>query len=142
MRRRTVMSQASDGSTTSTTAGDLAAVQRIPGWASQGAEYRTHSLAREECRARARMHELQRMQATGRSLLLQREMAVHGRWWTEFTWRGILKAMPKWVAQLESWKKGIEVLEEQLRKIEAELRAEAPGELIFGESELTGPGVD
>jgi transposase len=74
----------------------------------------------------------------GRSLLLQKEMVVHGRWWTEGTWLEILKAMPPWViAQLESLKAVIAVLEEQLRKIEAELRAAAPRKLIFGEGELT-----
>jgi transposase len=39
--------------------------------------------------------------------------------------------------QLESWKVIIEAIEEQLGKIEAELRAAAPRKLIFGEGELT-----
>ena len=78
------------------------------------------------------------MQAMGRSLLLQREMVVSGRWWAESIWGEILPEMPAWVmAQLEIWKKIIEGIEEQLRKIEAELRAEAPRKLIFGEGELT-----
>jgi transposase len=97
----------------------------------------------EARRARGRLREqfgreLRRLQAMGRSLLLQREMVVHGRWWAEGTWLEILKAMPPWViAQLESLKAVIAVLEEQLRKIEAELRAAAPRKLIFGEGELT-----
>ena len=50
----------------------------------------------------------------------------------------MVKAVPPWViAQLESWKVIIEAIEEQLGKIEAELRAAAPGKLIFGEGELT-----
>jgi transposase len=78
------------------------------------------------------------MQAMGRSLLLQREMVVRGRWWAQWTWLGILKAMPGWViSQLKSLKAVIEVIEEQLRPIEAELRAAAPRKLIFGEGELT-----
>jgi hypothetical protein len=106
----------------------------------------------EACRARGRLREqlgreLRRLQAMGRSLLLQREMVVHGRWWAEGTWLEILKGVPKWViAQLESWKVIIEAIEEQLGKIEAELRAAAPRKLIFGEGELThelfGPRVD
>jgi len=98
----------------------------------------------EERRARGRMREqlhreLRRIQAIGRSLLLQREMAVSGRWWAELTWQEILQGMPPWIiAQLESWKVIIEGIEEQLRKIEAELRAAAPRRLIFGEGELTG----
>ena len=50
----------------------------------------------------------------------------------------MVKAVPPWViAQLESWKVIIEAIEEQLGKIEAELRAAAPRKLIFGEGELT-----
>jgi len=82
--------------------------------------------------------ELRRMQAMGRSLLLQREMVVSGRWWAKSIWGEILEAMPPWViGQLEIWKQLIEAIEKQLRKIEGELRAGAPRKLIFGEGELT-----
>ena len=97
----------------------------------------------EERRARGRLREqlqreLRRLQAIGRSLLLNWEMPVSGRWWAELSWPGIVKAVPPWViAQLESWKPVIEAIEEQLAKIEAELRAAAPRQLIFGEGELT-----
>ena len=104
---------------------------------------RIPSREEEARRARGRLREqlgkeLRRMQAMGRSLLLQREMVVSGRWWAESIWGEILQEMPAWViAQLEIWKKIIEVIEEQLRAIEAELRAEAPRKLIFGEGALT-----
>ena len=97
----------------------------------------------EERRARGRMREqlqreLRRIQAMGRSLLLQWELAVHGGWWAELSWPGMVKAVPKWViTQLESWKAILEAIEEQLAKIEAELRAAAPRQLLFGEGELT-----
>jgi transposase len=97
----------------------------------------------EERRARGRLREqmqreLRRLQAIGRSLLLNWEMPVKGRWWAELSWPGIVKAVPPWViGQLESWKPVIEAIEEQLAKIEAELRAAAPRKLIFGEGELT-----
>jgi transposase len=97
----------------------------------------------EERRARGRMREqlqreLRRLQAIGRSLLLNWEMPVRGRWWVELSSPGMVKAVPQWViAQLESWKVIIEAIEEQLGKIEAELRAAAPRKLIFGEGELT-----
>src|SRR6266850_2422530 len=46
--------------------------------------------------------QIRRMQAMGRSLLLQREMAVRGRWWEGTTWVRIVQEMPRWViAQLE-----------------------------------------
>jgi transposase len=97
----------------------------------------------EERRARGRLREqlqreLRRVQAMGRSLLLNWEMPVHGRWWTQLSWPGMVKAVPKWViTQLESWKPIVEAIEEQLAKIEAELRAGAPRQLLFGEGELT-----
>ena len=64
-------------------------LERIPRWASQGAEHRADSLAGGggapgSGRMREQLgEELRRMQAMGRSLLLQREMAVSGRWWAE-----------------------------------------------------------
>jgi transposase len=83
--------------------------------------------------------ELRRMQAMGRSLLLQQRIAVSGRWWRGTSWMGIKKATPGWVlALVERWKKLIERIEEQAEEIEAELRAGAPlQELLFGEGELT-----
>ena len=90
-------------------------------------------------RLREQLHgELRRMQAMGRSLLLQREKVVSGRWWAESIWAEILQEMAPWVlAQLEIWKQLSEAIEERLRKIEGELRAEAPRKLLFGEGELT-----
>ena len=83
--------------------------------------------------------ELRRMQAMGRSLLLQQRMAVSGRWWSGRIWTGISKEAPAWVmALLERWKKLIMSLEKQAEEIEAELRAGAPAQkLLFGEGELT-----
>jgi len=82
--------------------------------------------------------QIQRMQAMGRSLLLQREMAVSGRWWKGSTWVRIIGRMPPWViAQLESWKKLIELTEKEAHEKEAQLKAAAPRELLFGEGELT-----
>jgi len=97
----------------------------------------------EARRAQGRMREqlrrqIRRMQAMGRSLLLQREMAVSGRWWKGTTWMQIIQGMPSWViAQLESWKKLIELTEKEALEIESQLKAAAPQELVFGEGELT-----
>jgi transposase len=98
----------------------------------------------EARRAVGRMREqlrrqIRRMQAMGRSLLLQREMAVTGRWWKGTTWVRIIQAMPPWVVgQLESWKKLIELTEKEALENESQLKAAAPREqLLFGEGELT-----
>jgi transposase len=105
---------------------------------------RIPSREEEARRAAGRMREqlrreLRRMQAMGRSLLLQRELVVSGRWWQGRTWGRIKQAMAPWVVGLlERWKKVIELIEEQAQEVEAQLRAAAPvPELLFGESELT-----
>src|SRR5262245_17159191 len=41
--------------------------------------------------------ELRRMQARGRSLLLQQRIAVSGRWWRGTSWMRIKQAAPGWV---------------------------------------------
>jgi transposase len=97
----------------------------------------------EARRAQGRLREqlcrqIRRMQAMGRSLLLQRAMAVRGRWWRGRTWERILGAMPEWViAQLEIWKEFLELAEKQIRQIEVQLKKAAPRSLFFGEGELT-----
>jgi transposase len=97
----------------------------------------------EARRAQGRLREqlcrqIRRMQAMGRSLLLQRAMAVRGRWWRGRTWEQILAAMPKWViAQLEIWKGFLELAEKQVRGLEMELKKAAPRQLFFGEGELS-----
>jgi transposase len=105
---------------------------------------RIPSREEEARRAQGRMRdqlrrELRRMQAMGRSLLLQQRIAVKGRWWQETIWERISQGAPAWVVMLlERWKKIMGPIEEQAEELEAELRAEAAGkELLFGEGELT-----
>ena len=104
-----------------------------------------HIPSREEeaRRAQGRLREqlrrqLARMQAMGRSLLLQREMALRGRWWAGLAWQRIQKQMPPWVIEhLEVWKSLLLVTEAQLAAVEATLAAAAPKELFKGEGELS-----
>ena len=97
----------------------------------------------EAQRAQGRLREqlrlqLRRMQAMGRSLLLQREMLVRGRWWTAANWQRIKAQMPPWVLeQLEIWKKIIVLTEQELHGLETTLAAAAPKELFVGEGELS-----
>src|SRR5438876_5383125 len=98
----------------------------------------------EEERAAGRFREqlcreMRRIGAMGRSLLLQREMAVRGRWWKGSTWQLITQAMPAWVVhQLEIWKQLIEQLEKRIGQEERQLRGTAAAEpVLFGEGELT-----
>jgi transposase len=97
----------------------------------------------EARRAQGRLREqlriqVRRMQAMGRSLLLQREMSLGGRWWTSANWKRIQEQMPLWVIEnLEVWKQIIAVSEQQLQQLEATLAAAAPKELFVGEGELS-----
>jgi transposase len=83
--------------------------------------------------------EQRRIGAMGRSLLLQREMAVRGRWWRGSTWQMIRQGMPLWVVhQMEIWKELIEQLEKRIAQEEKKLRQiEAAEPVLFGEGELT-----
>ena len=61
-----------------------------------------------------------------------------GRWGKGTPWGRITQEMPSWViAQLESWKKLIELAEKQALAEEAQLQRAAPSELVFGEGALT-----
>jgi transposase len=107
-------------------------VVHIP--SSQEEEERAAGRFREQlCR------EMRRIGAMGRSLLLQREMAVRGRWWRGRTWQLISHAMPSWVMrQLQIWKELIEQLEKRIGQEERQLRATVASEpVLFGEGELT-----
>ena len=98
----------------------------------------------EEQRGAARFREqlckeMRRIGAMGRSLLLQREMAVRGRWWKGNSWQRITQAMPAWVMhQLQIWKELLEELEKHIAQEERQLRATAAAEpVLFGEGGLT-----
>jgi transposase len=91
----------------------------------------------EARRAQGRLREqlcrqIRGMAAMGRSLLLQRAMAVRGRWWRGRTWEQILAAMPKWViAQLEIWKGFLELAEKQVRRLEMQLKKGSPAPTVL-----------
>jgi transposase len=97
----------------------------------------------EEQRAEGRLRqqlrkEIKRLQAQGRSLLLLREMAVHGRWWGGGLWAQIQARMPAWVIQqLEVWKEVLEMLEAKARAVEVKLEAAAAAGLFHGQGKLT-----
>jgi transposase len=97
----------------------------------------------EEVRAAARFREqlckeMRRIGAMGRSLLLQREMAVRGPWWRGSTWQRINQGMSAWVVhQLQIWKGLLEQLEKRIRQEETQLRGSGATEpVLFGEGKL------
>lgn len=94
---------------------------------------------RSEGRMRDQLRgQIRRMQAMGRSLLMQREVFVQGCWWKGAIWKGIVEQMPAWVvAQLEVWKKLLEVAEREALQWEKKIEAAAPEDLFLGEGRLT-----
>jgi transposase len=101
---------------------------------------RQEEAKRAEGRFREQLcNEIRRLGAMGRSLLLQREMAVRGRWWRGSTWKRITQAMPSWVVhQLEVWKEVLEKLEKRVSQEEAKLQRDCAAELVlFGEGRLS-----
>ncbi len=97
----------------------------------------------EERRACGRLREqlrrqMRRMQAMGRSLLLQREIVVKGRWWTRATWASLPGRAPSWVIeQLSTWKEIIELIERKAKEVEKHMEDAAPARLLRGEGKLT-----
>jgi transposase len=85
--------------------------------------------------------EAQRLAARGRSLLLQREVAVRGCWWRGPLWQKISAGMPAWVVhQLQIWKELLEQLQKLIAQEERQLCAKVRAgvePLLYGEGELT-----
>lgn len=94
---------------------------------------------RSEGRMRDQLRkQISSMAAMGRSLLLQREMAVTGTWWKEPIWKKITEGMPCWVLdQLKVWKKLIQSAEKEALRWEKKIEAAAPKDLFHGEGSLT-----
>ena len=101
------------------------------------------SVEEEAQRAQTRLRdqvrkEIRRMQAIGRSLLMQREMFVSGRWWAAAKWKQIVEQMPAWVLdQLKLWKKLIELAEKEVVQWEKRIEAAAPTKLFMGQGKLS-----
>jgi transposase len=99
----------------------------------------------EEKRAEGRFREQlcrdkRRTAARGRSLLMQRELAVRGRWWRGAIWEEIGRKMPQWVvSKLKIWKELIEMYEQKILEQEEQLcgGSEAAEPRLLGEGELT-----
>ncbi len=100
---------------------------------------REEEIARRPGRLRGQLRrEIRRMQAMGRSLLLQREMAVRGRWWSGKLWDEILQKMPAWVLrELKVWRRLIQEAVREVEQLEAEIVKAAPKSLFVGEGGLT-----
>ncbi len=94
-------------------------------------------------RAQARYREqlrkqIRRLQAMGRSLLLNRQVVVGGRWWHGETWARLEQTMPPWVVEKLCGLRGVLLeAERQAMVVERELAAAAPQELFYGEGGLS-----
>ena len=82
--------------------------------------------------------QIRRLQAMGRSLLLNRQMVIGGRWWQGETWTRIERTMPPWVTEKLSGLRCVLLeTERQALVVERQLVAAAPRDLFYGEGGLS-----
>jgi len=96
------------------------ATVRVP--TPQEEQRRIQSRQREQLR-----HEVHRVAAQGRSLLLSQGHRQKGQWWQGRSWAGLLPGLPAWlVERLEVFRRMLAMLEEELQAATAALEAQAP----------------
>jgi len=107
------------------------AVIRVP---SEEEEQLRHIHRQRERLVRART----KLQAQGRSLLLNHGQPPLARWWRQAGWRALERAVPAWLLErLAVYRPLLEVLDEQVATLTAQLEAAAPAALPSGLGKLT-----
>jgi len=96
------------------------ATVRVP--TPQEEQRRIQSRQREQLR-----HEVHRVAAQGRSLLLSQGHRQKGQWWQGRSWAGLLPGLPAWlVERLEVFRRMLAMLEEELQAATAALGSAGP----------------
>ena len=95
--------------------------------------------ARHVSRQRAQLvHHRQKLEAQGRSLLVNHALPAPAHWWKKQTWSRLSKLLPPWIiTRLEVYRPALLVLEEQIAALSRELEAAAPPALPAGMGKLT-----
>jgi transposase len=79
-----------------------------------------------------------KLQAQGRALLINHGQPAPARWWRRQGWAGLEKLLPGWLlARLAVFRPVLDVLDEQIAALTAELEGAAPAELPAGLGKLT-----
>ena len=107
------------------------AVIRVP---SEAEEQARHVSRQREQLVRLR----QKLEAQGRSLLINHSLPAPAHWWKNQTWSRLSKLLPAWTClRLEVHRPALLTLEQQISALSAELEAAAPVDIPAGVGKLT-----
>jgi transposase len=80
----------------------------------------------------------QKLEAQGRSLLINHSLPAPAHWWKNQTWSRLSKLLPAWIClRLEAHRPALLALEQQIGMLSAELEAAAPADIPAGLGKLT-----
>jgi transposase len=95
--------------------------------------------ARHVSRQRQQLvHHRQKLEAQGRSLLLNHALPAPAHWWKNQTWTRLQKHLPPWIiTRLEVYRPAMLTLQQQIGTLTGELEGAAPGAIPRGLGKLT-----
>lgn len=95
--------------------------------------------ARHVSRQRQQLvHHRQKLEAQGRSLLINHALPAPAHWWKEQTWRRLSKHLPEWITiRLEVARPALLSLQQQIDALTSELEVAAPANIPRGLGKLT-----
>jgi len=95
--------------------------------------------SRHVSRQRAQLVRLrQKLEAQGRSLLVNHGRPAPAHWWKNQTWSRLAKHLPEWLClRLQVHRPALLILEQQIEALSAQLEATAPAKLPAGIGKLT-----
>jgi transposase len=107
------------------------AVIRVPGEEEEQARH--VSRQREQL-----VHLRQKLEAQGRSLLVNHSLPAPAHWWKNQTWARLSKLLPSWICiRLEVHQPALLTLQQQIDALTAELEAAAPADVPAGVGKLS-----
>jgi transposase len=107
------------------------AVIRVPGEEEEQARH--VSRQREQL-----VHLRQKLEAQGRSLLVNHSLPAPAHWWKNQTWARLSKLLPSWICiRLEIHRPALLTLQQQIDALTAELEAAAPADVPAGVGKLS-----
>jgi transposase len=107
------------------------AVIRVPGEEEEQARH--VSRQREQL-----VHLRQKLEAQGRSLLVNHSLSAPAHWWKNQTWARLSKLLPSWICiRLEVHRPALLTLQQQIEALTAELEAAAPADVPAGVGKLS-----